>query len=190
MLERFKHFLERGTGTRSSSQLPDGGDSPSNADEALTTLEGTTQRPSAGDIGRLRKERRRLLKAREQAVRDLGGLTLEMVRLDTFKPDLLMRRARDILGLEASAHDVEDTLAEAKRSIPSPGIGATAPCTCGAANEPSASFCRDCGRALTPDAGTRRCNRCASTLPGDAAFCPCCGVGTETPHESATGSGW
>ena len=50
------------------------------------------RRPQAGV---LRRERRALLKAREDALRDLGGLLVEMYRRGGFRDDLLVRAGGD-----------------------------------------------------------------------------------------------
>ena len=42
--------------------------------------------------GQLRRERRTLLRLREQRIRDLGGIVLEMVRRDEFREDLVYDR--------------------------------------------------------------------------------------------------
>jgi len=159
----------------------------------MATLDSVAAQPSPGDIGRFRRERHRLLKVRERSIRDLGGLALEMVKRDEFKPDLLRRRARDILGLEATVRDVEDALAAAENSIPPPSIGASATsrCACGASNGFAATVCADCGRSLgSPTDAAHRCTHCSAVLPGDARFCPTCGTNAETARERSTGAGW
>jgi hypothetical protein len=190
MVHRLKNFFGHGTGEESSSLEPEIPPSPT---EGMTTLDSVTAQPRPGDIGRFRRERHRLLKVRERSIRDLGGLALEMVKRDEFKPDLIRRRARDILGLEAAAHDVEDALAAAENSIPSPSIGVsgTSRCACGASNGFASTFCADCGRSIgSPTDAAHRCTHCSTALPGDARFCPTCGTNAEAARESTTGAGW
>src|SRR3954447_4353146 len=50
--------------------------------------------------GRMRRERRWLAGRRETEIRDVGGLTVEMVRRDRFRPELLVERASDVLAIE------------------------------------------------------------------------------------------
>src|SRR4051812_50165357 len=50
--------------------------------------------------GQLRRERRLLLAAREDKLRDLGGLMLEMYRRDQFRQDLLVDRCVELVQLE------------------------------------------------------------------------------------------
>lgn len=160
------------------------------ADSGLSTLENASRTPQPADVGRLRRERRRLLRAREQSVRDLGGLALEMVRRDVFKPDLLKRRARDILGLEDSVYDLEDALDDARQTTPDPAIGSPTRCLCGVTNERGAAFCSTCGRSLERASAVVTCIHCTTPMPADARYCPSCGMATETAHESPTGAGW
>ena len=53
--------------------------------------------------GQLRRERRLLLAAREDKLRDLGGLMLEMYRRDQFRQDLLVDRCVELVQLEEEA---------------------------------------------------------------------------------------
>ena len=48
--------------------------------------------------GQLRRERRALLRVREERLRDLGGLMLEMFRRDQFRQDLLVERCDELLA--------------------------------------------------------------------------------------------
>src|SRR5690348_3488931 len=61
----------------------------------------------------LRRERRALIRAREQRIRDLGGLMLEMYRRDEFRQDLLVDRCGELLALEERLAELEALLAVA-----------------------------------------------------------------------------
>src|ERR687883_102707 len=63
--------------------------------------------------GQLRRERRLLLRAREQRIRDLGGLMLEMYRRDQFRQDLLVDRCAELLSLEDRLAEPDALLAAA-----------------------------------------------------------------------------
>jgi hypothetical protein len=54
------------------------------------------RRPSPGV---LKRERRLLLKLREQRLRDLGGLLLEMYRRGTFREELLSEQCADLVAI-------------------------------------------------------------------------------------------
>src|SRR3954468_20292051 len=79
--------------------------------------------------GQLRRERRALLQLREQRLRDLGGLMLEMYRRDQFRQALLVARCVELQRLEERLGDLDALLAAAVsrgRTRPS------ARCECGA----------------------------------------------------------
>src|SRR3954462_16040420 len=67
----------------------------------------------ASSPGALRRERRAILKAREELLRDLGGLAMEMYRRQQFREDLLTEHARDIANLQTRLHELDSMLAAA-----------------------------------------------------------------------------
>jgi hypothetical protein len=91
----------------------------------------------------LRRERHALLRLREQKLRDLGGLSLEMYRRDRFREDLLLERCAELIGLEARIHELDVLLGSARPSAGSPG---PARCECGAPLLWGSRFCANCGR--------------------------------------------
>jgi hypothetical protein len=97
------------------------------------------RRPQAGV---LRRERRALLKAREDAVRDLGGLLVEMYRRGGFRDDLLSERAATVVGIDARLAVIEELL-HVHRRVPR--------CECGAPMLRGSRFCPNCGRSLAPE---------------------------------------
>jgi uncharacterized protein YjiS (DUF1127 family) len=102
-------------------------------------------RRSLPPLGRLRRERRELLRTREERLRDLGGLMLEMFRRDQFRRELLLERCGNLVSLEDRIGEL-DTLIEASLSR-----GRTRPavrCECGAAVFWGAQFCAQCGRPV------------------------------------------
>ena len=107
-----------------------------------TDAEGVApRRPHAG---LLRRERRALLKAREDALRDLGGLLLEMYRRGGFRDDLLAERAAEIIGVDARIAEIESLL---HTRGPAPR------CECGAPLLRGSHFCPNCGRPVGGTAG-------------------------------------
>jgi zinc-ribbon domain len=97
------------------------------------------RRPHAGV---LRRERRALLKARGDAVAELGGLLVEMYRRGGFRDDLLAERAATIVGIDSRLADIE-TLLHTGRRVPR--------CECGAPILRGSRFCPNCGRPLAGD---------------------------------------
>ena len=103
------------------------------------------RRRHAPTASELRRERRALLRLREEKLRDLGGLALEMYRRDQFREDLLLERCAGLIGLEARVHEL-DVLLGAVR--PAPGVPRTARCACGAPLLWGSRFCATCGRPV------------------------------------------
>ena len=114
----------------------------------LSLLPRLLRRRPAPPPGELRRERRALLALREERLRDLGGLALEMYRRDRFREDLVLERCAELIGLEARIHELEALLGNAK---PLPGVPRSARCDCGAPLLWGSRFCANCGRPLTPD---------------------------------------
>src|SRR4051794_137776 len=96
--------------------------------------------------GQLRRERRALLAAREERLRDLGGLMLEMYRRDQFRQDPLVDRCLELGRPEGGLTELDAPLAAALSR------GKTRPparCECGAPIFWGSKFCAQCGRAVT-----------------------------------------
>lgn len=125
---------------------------------ALVTLDRVSpflrrRRPDEGvaarrpHAGLLRRERRALLKAREDLLRNLGGLLVEMYRRGGFRDDLLAERSAEVIGVDARLAEIDAML---RRKAP------LARCTsCGAPLLRGSHFCPNCGRAVgeePPDA--------------------------------------
>ena len=72
----------------------------------------------------LKRERKALLEIREERLRDLGGLALEMYKRDRFNAGLVVERCAELVALEAPV------------------------CICGTPIPLGAKFCATCGRAL------------------------------------------
>ena len=121
--------------------------------------------------GQLRRERRALLRQREDLIRDLGGIVLEMVRRDDFREDLVYEQAAELIGLEDRLHELEALLAAAtsvRRTAPS------ARCGCGAPIIWGQHFCANCGRPAGD--AIVACAGCGRALAADAKFCAGCGA--------------
>jgi hypothetical protein len=95
--------------------------------------------PRRPHAGLLRRERRALLKARNDALGSLGGLLVEMYRRGGFRDDLLAERAAAIVGIDGRLAEIE-TLLHTGRRVPR--------CECGAPVLRGSRFCPNCGRPL------------------------------------------
>jgi Double zinc ribbon len=121
----------------------------------------------------LKRERRALLREREERIRDLGGIVFEMFRRDRFRVELVTERCADLVALEERLEEL-DTLLSTR--------GGSLRCDCGAPLAWGAHFCGNCGRPV----GTRpvvACARCGTPLPADVRFCGNCGSAVEVPAE-------
>ena len=98
--------------------------------------------PRRPNAGLLRRERRALLKAREEALRELGGLLVEMYRRGGFRDDLLAERAAAVVGIDARLAEI-DQLLHPSRPVPR--------CDCGAPLLRGSHFCPNCGRPIGAD---------------------------------------
>ena len=133
--------------------------------------------------GALRRERRSLVRARDERIRDLGGLMLEMYRRDRFREDLLQERCLEVIAIEDRLGQVDDLLAAAAE-LRRPRSAAR--CLCGAPIQWGSHFCANCGRptGATPVVS---CSGCGAPVPADARFCAGCGHAVE-PTEQPSGT--
>jgi len=103
-----------------------------------------SSKPAAPAASDLRRERRALLLLREDRLRELGGLTLEMYRRDHFNETLIVERCAELVAIEARASEIE-ALLQGARGLRRRGA---AICVCGAPILMGARFCPSCGRNL------------------------------------------
>ena len=103
-----------------------------------------SRRPPAPTASDLRRERRALLQLREERLRDLGGLTLEMYRRDHFNEELVLERCAELVAIEARASEIDAMLAGARGLRKRPGTI----CACGAPVLIGARYCPSCGRLV------------------------------------------
>ena len=91
----------------------------------------------------LKRERKALLFVREERLRDLGGLALEMYKRDRFSAGLVVERCAELVAIEARVQEI-DALLNGSAHVHSGG-GA---CVCGAPLLLGARFCATCGRSV------------------------------------------
>ena len=90
-------------------------------------------------------ERKALLEVREERLRDLGGLALEMYKRDRFNAGLVVERCAELVAIEARVQEI-DALLDGSARIRRGGGGAV--CICGAPILLGARYCASCGRAF------------------------------------------
>jgi len=149
--------------------------------EPAAAPEGAPARPRpVATPGQLRRERRALLRAREERIRDLGGLMLEMYRRDRFREDLIFEQCGELLSLEARLGELETLLDAASFGARRTTSGR---CLCGAPLIWGSHFCSNCGRPVGD--AVVSCARCSHPLAADAHFCVNCGTAAEAPEVPA-----
>ena len=132
--------------------------------------------------GQLRRERRALIHAREERIRDLGGLMLEMYKQDRFNHELVADYCAELVDIDGRIEEI-DALLVAALSARRTAI-AEGRCACGAPILVGSHFCANCGRPVgeTPVVA---CRHCGSPLPADVQFCGNCGSPAEVAEPAA-----
>jgi len=93
----------------------------------------------------LKRERKALLEVREERLRDLGGLALEMYKRDRFSAGLVVERCAELVAIEVRVQEI-DALLDGTARLRRGGGGAV--CICGAPLLLGAQFCATCGRPV------------------------------------------
>jgi len=93
----------------------------------------------------LKRERKALLQLREERLRDLGGLALEMYKRDRFNAALVVERCAELVAIEVRVQEI-DALLDGTARLRRGGSGAV--CICGAPLLLGAQFCATCGRPV------------------------------------------
>jgi hypothetical protein len=121
---------------------------PRAEEKSASDSEGTQRAPRRRPLppaGHLRRERRNLLRLREQQIRDVGGLVLEMYRQDRFRQDLIYEQAAEIVALEERLREVDELLL----AVSNRRVASGPRCEqCGTPLYPGARFCPSCGRPV------------------------------------------
>ena len=76
----------------------------------MTSGESERAQYTALPPGQLKRERRALLAMREERLRDLGGLALEMYKRDRFNAELFVERCAELVAIEARVQEIDAVL--------------------------------------------------------------------------------
>ena len=112
--------------------------------------EDLERRRRAGRPGKARRRARFLRRARELALRDLGGLVYEAARRDQDVGRLVREKVAHLRVLDSELHALEAELGTPRGEtvLREPGVGGTCP-RCGELHASDARFCSRCGVDLT-----------------------------------------
>jgi hypothetical protein len=115
---------------------------------------GAENRPSARERAAMRRRVRKVARTREALVRELGVLIVEMERLSRRNDELLARKAREVVTLDAELRNLRTALGQSQTldRIVATGIAGT---------------CRACGTLLGTE--DRFCSRCGKSTAEDPA---------------------
>src|SRR5688500_16179492 len=136
---------------------------------------------------RMRRERHALAPRRELEIRDVGGLAVEMVRRDRFRPDLLTERANDVLIIEQRLNELDALLMASLVATRGP-LRTLPRCDCGAPLPPGVHFCSHCGRAASGSRPVDVWSHCGQPLPAAAtvrAYCFSSAAAAAFEHDPA-----
>jgi hypothetical protein len=134
--------------------------------------EDLERRRLTGRRGRLRRRARYLRRARELALRDLGGLVYEARRREQFGGALIDEKVKRLAAIDAELRELEAALGTpaGQTVLREPGVGGTCP-RCGELHASDARFCAACGLELgaeTPAAAAEPTAKAAAPADGQA----------------------
>jgi hypothetical protein len=169
----------------SAPTAPDGEHSATRAEEsplpAGIAPDDLERRSATGRRGKLRRRARFLRRARELALRDLGGLVYEARRRDQDGGDLVKQKVEHLGVIDEELRWIETELGSPRGEtvLREPGVGGTCP-RCGELHGSDAHFCSRCGLDLTAAPAPAE-----AETPAPAAEAP----PAETPAPDATQAG-
>src|SRR4051812_14366548 len=147
MRPSLKNLSAKAHDAAAGSPLPAGQEPPA---------EGAPPLPTTAERGSMRKRARRLTRLREVQLRELGALVVEMRRLGRENPDLLARKAGDLLALDEELRGLRGALGgrETVEQVVAAGVAGT-------------------------------CRRCDTLMASDDRFCPHCGLAVDAVYPPA-----
>ena len=146
--------------------------------------EDLERRAGTGRRGKVRRRARFLRRARELALRDLGGLVYEAHRREQDGGALVKEKVQQLAVLDAELLGLETELGTPRGDtvLREPGVGGTCP-RCGELHASNARFCAACGLDLTAAPGAA--SGAAEAAPAEAAAEPAAAEANEAAAEPA-----
>jgi hypothetical protein len=148
-----KRAADRARSAAEGSPVPAGQEPPAGPSAAAAAG------PSAGERGSMRRRMRRLRRTREVLLRELGALVVEMQRLGRENPELVSRKASELIALDDELRGLRVALEERRTVVEVVAAGVAGSCArCGTLVATDDRFCSRCGLAVG-----------AAAAPGDGA---------------------
>ena len=153
---------------------PGAGEMPQEAPAPPPAQQGRPPTP-----GQVRRERRALVRAREDRIRDLGGLMLEMYKRDRLKPELFFEQCAELVSIEERIQELDGALAAiTKRTMAEANrCSCGAPLVWGAISAPTAGGPSERLRSSPAPTAATRCRR-------KPPFAPIAGVLRSRPRRA------
>ena len=128
--------------------------------------EDLERRRMTGRRGKLRRRARYLRRARELALRDLGGLVYESRRRNQFGGALIDEKVKRLAAIDAELRELEAVLGTpaGQTVLREPGVGGTCP-RCGELHASDARFCAACGLELGAEPAAAAAEPAAEATP-------------------------
>ncbi len=128
------------------------------ADDAVAapSAEAMTDARTSGSPRSLRRDRRKLITRREEAVYHLGGLAFELYRRDLLTEDVMRKRAGEVAEIDDTVRDIDVRLGEIDKERRDRRRGEPADTSAGCCLvcrtpfRAEARFCWQCGAQLVP----------------------------------------
>src|SRR3954451_23849604 len=134
-----KRTAEKARSAAAGSTVPAGQEPPSPEDAAV---------PVTAERGSMRKRVRRLTRMREVLLRELGALVVEMRRLERENPELVSRKAAEVLVIDEQLRGLRGALGERQTVEQVVAAGVAGSCVrCGTLMATDDRFCSRCGLA-------------------------------------------
>jgi hypothetical protein len=150
MRPSLKNLSAKAHDAAAGSPLPAGQEPPPPAGD------GAVAAPTTAERGSIRKRARRLTRLREVQLRELGALVVEMRRLGRENPELVARKAAELLALDEELRGLRTALGE-----------------------------RETVEQVVAAGVSGACRRCDTLMASDDRFCPQCGLGVEEVYPPA-----
>lgn len=146
-----KRTADKARDAAAGSPVPAGQEPPSPA--AVRT-------PATAERGSMRKRVRRLTRLREVLLRELGALIVELRRLERENPELVARKAAEVLAVDEQLRGLREALGERQtlEQVVAAGVAGS-------------------------------CARCATLLGSDDRFCSHCGLAMVEPETARLAAG-